>query len=84
MAHLCCFLKTYARAKRKKTRMANTRKAAQGMSDSSEKTRPMVPAVDGMIMNMPDTIASIAAARGNSGLRSMTNAKISNAAAFRT
>jgi len=61
-----------------------TRNIAQGMSDPSENTRPIAPAVDGIDINTPEMIPMMAVALLKISLRSMTNAKIKSVMAFKT
>ncbi len=57
---------------RKKRGAINTKKTAQGSSEASENTRPSVPAVEGIVIKIPDANPIAAMVLENKGLRNMS------------
>ena len=58
--------------------VTSTKNTIQGASDASANTMPSMPADDGIIIKMPDASPHQAVALLNSGLRSITQLKISS------
>lgn len=69
---------------RKSLGVINIKKTTQGNSEARDKVSPMVPAVDGMTIRMPDAKPITAIVLLNKGLRRMSTEIINNVTALNT